>query len=56
MMYAPPFGPLFNRALRARNKILRIMENLMRRTLVEQAHTILRLRAYGDKLTSLGVR
>jgi len=56
MMYSPPFGPLFNRAVRARNEILRILENLIRTTLVEQADTILRLRAYGDKLTSLGGR
>ena len=56
MMYGPPFGPLFDRAMRARNEILQILEDVIRRALVEHARTIQRLRAYGDRIAALSAR
>ena len=56
MMYGPPFGPLFDRAVRARDEILQILEDVIRRALIEHARTIQRLRAYGDRIAALSAR
>ncbi len=54
--FTPPFGPLWDIGTRARDDIMAILADVVRRDLKERAETINKLREYGDDIMKLGVK
>ncbi len=54
--FTPPFGPLWGIGTRARDEIMDILADVVRRDLKERAETINKLREYGDDIMKLGVK
>lgn len=50
-MFSPPFGPIWNNGMKAREEIVSIIEGLVHQNLVEKKDLIDKLREYGDKLS-----
>lgn len=54
--FSPTFGPIFNEAMNAREELLSILENLIKRNIRENRKLLERLREYGGNLSYKGSR
>ncbi len=54
--FTPPFGPLWNSAIRSRDEIRAILANVVKRNLAERADIIEKLREYGDDVVKMGFK
>ena len=50
------FGPIWNAAIKARDVLMCILEEVVKKNLNERADTINKLREYGDEITKMGVK
>ena len=54
--FSPQFGPFWNAGMRARDELMAILEDVVRKNLRERAETINKLREYGDRIMKMGVK
>ncbi len=52
--FSPPFGPVWDKGMKARDEVLEILKDVVKRSLSENKDTIEKLREYGENLCFQG--